>query len=232
MSADIVALEAPERVYRVARRPDAFALPSWEHASNDDGTFGGRYDDPRGEYRVLYVSRSRVGAFCETLAPMRPSLDVLTGIEAVVREGAPVDPSRFALPAEWAANRVVGEAASAGAFADVGHSTTIERLRGELGTVAPEMGLDEFDAATIRLSSPRRLTQLVSRLVYEETDEDGSPRFAGVAYRSRLGDDLSNVAIFERPESTLPLTDSTSAEISPDDTDLTAALALLGLELG
>lgn len=232
MSADIVAVEAPGRVYRVARRPDAFALPSWEHANNDDGTFGGRYDDPQGEYRVLYVSASRVGAFCETLAPMRPSLDVVAGIEAVAREAQLFDRGRLALPAEWVANRVAGEAVAAGAFADVAHSTTIERLRGELGTIALGMGLDEFDAATIRLSSPRRLTQLVSRLLYEETDEDGSARFAGVAYRSRLGDDLSNLAIFERPESTLPLTDTTSAEFDPGDEDLSAALALLGLELG
>lgn len=193
MSTDIATVEAPVPVHRVARRPDAFALPSWEHASNTDGTFGGRYDDPHGEYRVLYVSATRVGAFCETLAPLRPRLEVREEIQAVAREGGPAEPEpeRVALPVAWAAQRVAGEAVAAGAFADIGHSTTIEWLRGELGATAIEMGLEEFDAATIRLSSPRGLTQLVSRLIHDESAVDGAPRFAGLAYRSRLGDDRS-----------------------------------------
>jgi hypothetical protein len=37
----------------------------------EDGTFGNRYDDPRGEYRVLYATSQRVGAFIETLARYR-----------------------------------------------------------------------------------------------------------------------------------------------------------------
>ncbi len=42
-------------LYRVARAPDAWAWPPWEYAG-EDGTFGNRYDDPRGEYRVLYAT--------------------------------------------------------------------------------------------------------------------------------------------------------------------------------
>jgi len=62
-------------IYRVARRPDAWAWPEWASA-HEDGTFGSRYDDPRGEYRVLYASSQREGAFAETLARFRVDLEV------------------------------------------------------------------------------------------------------------------------------------------------------------
>jgi hypothetical protein len=35
-------------LYRVGRRPDAWAWPDWIYA-HDDGTFGNRFDDPLGE---------------------------------------------------------------------------------------------------------------------------------------------------------------------------------------
>jgi hypothetical protein len=47
--------EAPERVYRLGRRPDPWVWPDWSHAGAD-GTFGNRFDDPESEYRVLYAS--------------------------------------------------------------------------------------------------------------------------------------------------------------------------------
>ena len=36
-----------------------------------DGTFGNRFDDPEGAYRVLYASSQRLGCFLETLARFR-----------------------------------------------------------------------------------------------------------------------------------------------------------------
>lgn len=232
MSLDIEAVATELTVYRVARGPDAFALPSWEYAHTADGTFGGRYDDPLGEYRVLYVCASRTGAFCETLAPLRPRVDLLDAIEAIA--AAEEDAGALAVgavPSRWLEGRVVGQAGAAGVFAEVGHSRTIASLRAVLGTATAAMGLEELDAATIRLRAPRRLTQLISRLIYEESQADGSPRFAGIAYRSRLGDDLANLAVFERPDAEPSLSAVQSAVIAPDDEDLAAALGLLGLRL-
>jgi hypothetical protein len=34
-------------IYRVGRQWDAWAWPDWSYA-HEDGTFGNRYDDPRG----------------------------------------------------------------------------------------------------------------------------------------------------------------------------------------
>ena len=56
--------------------------------------------------------------------------------------------------------------------------------------------------------------------------------FAGIRYRSRLGDEFVNWAIFEPPpEAEAPLAKMDSSEIEPGDPDLVAALRLLDLEL-
>jgi len=63
-------------LYRLAREPDPWAWPAWSHAG-PDGTFGNRWDDPDGSYRVLYASSQRLGAFVETLAQSQGSSAVL-----------------------------------------------------------------------------------------------------------------------------------------------------------
>lgn len=92
-------------------------------------------------------------------------------------------------------------------------------------------GLSELDAATIRLSSPRGLTQAISRLLYEQATEGGTP-FEGIAFRSRLGDELENLAIFERGQAEPAVIDPSSETIDPADADLLAALARLGFAPG
>ena len=47
-------------VYRIGRRPNPWQYPDWSRA-NRDRTFGNRFDDPNGEYRVLYASSLPVG---------------------------------------------------------------------------------------------------------------------------------------------------------------------------
>jgi hypothetical protein len=46
-------------VFRLGRRPDAWQPPDWFLAQSD-GTFGNRFDDPDGYYRVLYASSQRL----------------------------------------------------------------------------------------------------------------------------------------------------------------------------
>ena len=60
-------------VFRLGRRPDAWQPPDWFLAQSD-GTFGNRFDDPDGYYRVLYASSQRLACFIETLARFRPEL--------------------------------------------------------------------------------------------------------------------------------------------------------------
>ena len=131
------------------------------------------------------------------------------------------------VPRTWLEGRLIGEAIAEGRFVDVGDSASLATLRAALAASAIRHGLDEIDAATIRLRAPRAFTQQVSRYVYEQ----GS--FAGIRYRSRLGDDVLNWAVFESaPDGEVPLVATTSAAIAADDPDLHAALKLLDLTLG
>jgi hypothetical protein len=70
MTSALAAAGPSGNLYRVSRGADAWAWPAWAYAG-EDGTFGNRFDDPAGEYRVLYASSPRVGAFLETLARYR-----------------------------------------------------------------------------------------------------------------------------------------------------------------
>jgi RES domain-containing protein len=222
MSNGLASVEPDGPLYRLGRDPDPWVWPDWSYAA-PDGTFGNRYDDPHGSYRVLYASSQRLGAFLETLARFRPDLEVLAELERIEGDDEPL----AGVPRTWLEGRLIGEATVEGRFVDVGDSASLATLRAALAASAIHHGLDEIDAATIRLRAPRAFTQQVSRFVYEQ----GS--FAGILYRSRLGDDVLNWAVFESaPDGHVPLVATTSAAIAADDADLRAALELLGLTLG
>lgn len=222
MSNGLASVEPDRPLYRLGRPPDPWVWPDWSYAA-PDATFGNRYDDPEGSYRVLYACSQRLGAFLETLARFRPDLEVLAELDRIEGEDEPPP----AVPRSWVNARVIGEATFEGPFVDIGDTTSLATLRIALAARAIHHGLDEIDAATIRLRAPRAFTQEVSRYVYEQ----GS--FAGIGYRSRLGDELLNWAIFEPgADGRSPLADSSSARIEADDPDLRRALELLGLTLG
>jgi hypothetical protein len=221
MSNGLASVEPDGLLYRLGRQPDPWAWPDWSYAA-PDGTFGNRYDDPGGSYRVLYASSQRVGPLLETLGRFRPDLEVLAELDRI--EGDEEPPA--AVPRTWLDGRLIGEATVEGRFVDVGDTASLATLRTALASAAIRHGLDEIDAATIRLRAPRAFTQQASRYIYE------LGAFAGIRYRSRLGDDVVNWAIFEpAPNSQTPLVVTTSAAIQGDDPDLCAALELLGLIL-
>jgi hypothetical protein len=227
MSCDLEVARPDGPLFRLGRLPDAWAWPDWAYAG-EDGTFGNRFDDPVGEYRVLYASTQRLGAFLETLARFRPD-------PAIVAEQVSGDPRDQAfgtgpagvVPARWLESRVLGVARCDTAFADIGHARSLAALREALAASVVRHGLDDLDAAAIRLHAPRRFTQEISRHVYECTAADGSRAFQGIHYLSRLGDDIGNWAICEPA-----LIEALDREdLRRDDPDLTRALELFGLLL-
>lgn len=214
-------------LYRLAREPDPWAWPAWSHAG-PDGTFGNRWDDPDGSYRVLYASSQRLGAFVETLARFRTDLiaaaelGAITGPDSILRSGV--------VPRRWLDGRRIGMATAVGRFADIGDARSLVTLRTHLAARAIHYGLTEIDAATIRLQVPRRFTQEASRLVYGW--DDGQGGFAGIRYQSRLGDQFVHWAIFEQsPDAEPALREARSEEIAPNDPDLVEALRILGLTM-
>ena len=94
------------------------------------------------------------------------------------------------------------------------------------------MPYPHLDAATVRLSAPRRFTQEVSRYVYEQSTAEGARRFAGITYLSKLGDEFRNWALFEPAGEEIPLTEEAAPlPIEADDPELNRALELLGVRL-
>lgn len=226
----IVSPDGP--LYRIARPPDPWMVPDWAHAGSD-GTFGNRWDDPLGVYRVLYASSSRLGALVEVLARFRPDPHVLATLRDIVDAD---DDGRVQAPGEldvgWLGKRCLGVAHVAGSFVDVGHSASLAVLRTALAARAIHHGLPDLDAASVRISAPRRFTQEISRFVYDRSTPRGRRSFAGISYRSRLGDEFRNWAIFESPGGALPWTRAPEVHhLDSDDPDLVRALARLGVRL-
>lgn len=174
-------------IYRVARGPDPWQPPDWALAG-PDGTFGNRFDDPEGTYRVLYASSQRLGCYLETLARFR----VDPALYAELAEIAGEDDFTPAghVPKEWAERRVIASATHFGSYADIYRSEWIGILRHELAADCVELGVDDIDAGVLESSPSRSLTQLASRVVF-----NGS--FDGIHYRSRYGHDVRNWALFE-----------------------------------
>lgn len=227
MTPPLVTATPSEVLYRVGRAPDAWAWPAWAFAG-EDGTFGNRYDDPDGEYRVLYASSQRIGAYVEVLARYRTD-------PALVAEYAEIDEDDDQhptippgiVPADWPDHRHIGSARHPGAFADVGHSDSLAHLRAALAARIVHYKLDDLDGSALRSQAPRRLTQEISRYVFAHGVDSQAASLAGIRYMSRLGDELENWAIFEGTE---PV-DQTTEPIARDDKDLHAALVKLDLTL-
>ncbi len=208
----------PEVVFRLGRKPDPWQPPPWSLASSADGTFGNRFDDPEGYYRVLYASTQRLACFVETLARFRPDLSLLAELAEI--DGEDDYTPLGSLPADWLEQRVMGQAELIGTFADVYSISWISQLRRSLAAEALRLGFHDLDASTLERAEPRRLTQLASREVYRQG-------YDGISYRSRYGHSLENWAIFEP----FPIKPGISAIVMADDADLKAALSLHGLQI-
>jgi hypothetical protein len=199
----------------VARYPDAWQLPDWSRAK--DGTFGNRFDDPESEYRVLYASSHEVSCFVETLARFRPDLTLLEELKEIEGEDdfLPVGE----VPLTWCANRVIGTAAANGNYADIYAAEWIALLRRKLVSDCLRLGVRDLDASELQNSSPRTLTQLVSRVVYDMG-------LAGVYYCSRYGHNLENWALFEPCR----IHRTRSKPVTPQEAALLEAMRILGLK--
>jgi RES domain-containing protein len=104
-------------LHRIGRAPDAWAWPDWAFAG-EDSTFGNRYDDPSGDYRVLYASSHRVGAFVEVLARYRTDPALVAEYAAIGEEDGEADPTipPGLVPADWPGHRHIGTATHSGAI--------------------------------------------------------------------------------------------------------------------
>lgn len=207
----------PQPIYRLGRQPDAWRASDWSRAAAD-GTFGNRFDDPESYYRVLYAASQEVSCFVETLARYRPDLSLLAELDAI--EG---DNDFFPLgtiPSEWCAHRALGMASADGEYAEICGGEWITLLRRRLASECLRLGIPDLDASVLQSGLSRRMTQLVSRVAYEQG-------YSGVYYRSRYSHDLENWALFEP----FRLRDVTNVPVDNDRPAFREALRILELRL-
>lgn len=195
MTARFATAPPPRLLFRVGRAPDVWEWPDWAYAA-PDGTFGCRWDDPDGRYRVLYASSQRLGCFLEALAALRPDPFVVSALRDIVEtdEDEPASATPGVVPRSWCDSRSVATGVPDnidGVFVVVGASLTLATLRSALASRLVHHLVTDLDAATVRASTPRALTQEISSYVAVHRDEQGRP-YAGIRYQSKLGDEIVN----------------------------------------
>jgi RES domain len=218
-------------LYRVGWPPDPFMPPDWHYARRD-GTFGGRYDDPRAgqgvpphqRYRVLYLASQPASAYGETVAQFRPSVKTLSQYGGRLPFG--VQPS---VPRDWRINRRLGSAVLFLTLpvVDLDAADTVQALRPALAPMAARLQLPDIDLNTI--TGPQRdLTQEAALHIYMQHDAQGQPLYAGMRYVSRLKRDWECWAIFADRMHYRPLRID---PIAADDPHLYDAARILGLTI-
>lgn len=141
----------------------------------------------------LYSSTQRLATFVECLSYFRPDPRVFAEYDEISGEPGDDDsPGPGVVPREWIAVRCIGTGVLHGDYVDVGHHETIAELRTALAPHAVHHGVHDIDAAALRLSVPRAFTQEISRYVFGQST-GGGREWNGLAYRSRHGDDLTEL---------------------------------------
>lgn len=186
-------------LYRVGWPPDPFVPADWRYA-RPDGTFGGRYDDPRAgqgvppheRYRILYLASQPEGAYGETVAQFRPSVTTLSRHGGRLPFG-----TRPAIPRDWRVTRRLGSAVLLMTLhmVDLDAADTVQALRPVLAPVAGRLPLTDIDLSAIT-GPERELTQAAALYIYEQRDAQGQPLYAGMRYVSRLKREWECWAVF------------------------------------
>jgi hypothetical protein len=173
-----------ETVFRVAIGSNPLVLRSWSTIAPDT-PFKGRWDDPLGEYRVLYTSATPKGALREALQYFRPSPELMLKLSGIVCELGELPLAGIGIiPVSWLARR------------------TLSQLHVESGACVPICATDALDVVyrecglkfTVgELLAPANLewTQRISRMVWSKRVP------AGIEAPSKLGVNLRNYAFFE-----------------------------------
>src|SRR5260370_32533108 len=136
-------------IYRLGRKPDPWSVPDWASAGLD-GTFGNRFDDPEGMYRVLYASSQRRGCFLETLGRFRVDPKLLAALAELEGEDDyfPIGE----VPLEWTEKRLMGVATAGGEHADICSSERISRLRIVLASYLARFAFDDLDGSDLLMA--------------------------------------------------------------------------------
>ncbi|MDP3949519.1 RES domain-containing protein [Microbacterium sp.] len=222
-------------VWHVGYAPDAWAWVPWRYA-DDEGLFGGRWDDQLGQFRTLYTADSLLGCFLELLARFRPSRTVLDALDDVEDDDSSVGEFPEAAPGavgySWLDGREYGSARQVGRYCFITHSRSLATLIAHYPLERHGLAAIDVDAALLKDARDRHLTRSIARWLYDLHDDGGSV-IDGVRFLSRHGDDIRVWAVFERAgdPSRSPRINPTSepTRVSPNLPVLQAAFERFGL---
>lgn len=233
-----VPLLVPQRrLYRVSYSPDPAELPDWKYISQRN-----RWDDPKREYRALYLASSPVGALLETMQDLRPSVSAISRLAALEQNEGRFDlkdvAAYGAVPERFFAKRFIGHVTlsdDTAGFLAAAHVVSIQRWRVMLARLAEQLGLSDVSLATVigslpqqQGAGPRAFTQALSRLIYEMT-----PPVPGIVAPSSLGLPYVNYTVFEHGAGKLrtDIVSRAARPLDPRDPIVQDAMDVLRLRL-
>lgn len=213
----VALVDAPGRLFRVGRdtAPIAYSYITPDIDSEDD--LGYRFDVLGAG--VMYAATQPAGAYTETVQKYR----LTAATHAACATTQPGQMVSGNLPADWRDHRrLVGFTVPGGLpFLDIDVSDSHTALTRHLGAELADLGYEYLDIALVR-SEHRLLTRLIAMWAYLETLSDGSPRYSGIRFVSKL-EDYECWALFEG----VPITE-VELQLIPLD-ELQAACQPLGI---
>lgn len=226
LSAGIQVNQVAEQVWRIGFAPNPWSWPPRVYAG------GERWDDPSVGFRTMYAGATVLACFLEVLAQYRPDPILADELDAIVLELEDVEeversPRPGQVPHSWLAPRRMASARLTGTYCAITTTASISALRPLFHEQARSLGSHDFDAAALKDAGPRELTQAVATYLHAARTD-----LAGIAFRSRHGDEHELWAVFERPgdpEISPHLAQLTSTPISPTHPDLVEAFEQFGL---
>jgi len=225
----------PGIVWRVGYMPDPWRWSPWEYAT-DAGRFNGRWDDQDARFRTLYTAESLLGCFLELLAVVQPNTVAYAELDEIVDDAGIHDdhasPHRGEVEPRWLEGRCYGSGYQRGRYAEITEAGGLAFLRKMRLLDGLGIPAADIDTALLKDSKRRDVTRSIARFIFELVDANRRPMVDGIAFRSRMGDNLRLWAVFERGEgevSELIQPHSDPVPVTADDPTLLEAFSLLEL---
>ena len=173
-----------ETVFRITIGSNPLALRPWSTLA-PGMSFGGRWDDPQGEYRMLYTSATPKGALREALQYFRPYPELMLQLSAILCDLEELPLAGIGVvPTSWLARRTLSQL-----HVESGKCVPV-CTTGALDVIYHESGL-QFTVGELLASSNLEWTQRISRMIWRKRI------YAGIEAPSKIGVNLRNYAFFE-----------------------------------
>ncbi|WP_454296046.1 RES domain-containing protein [Salana multivorans] len=179
----LAVVDVSRRVCRVGRATNPVGYSFIAPEVDRDDALGYRFDVVGAG--VMYAATKPAGAYAETVQAYRPTAATYAATQHV-QPGLMVAGN---LPASWRTDRRLVTFALPGGlpFLDVEKPASHTALTRHLGAELTELGYAHLDVSLVR-SEHRLLTRLISVWAYLQELPDGSPRYGGIRFISKLGD--------------------------------------------